>query len=165
MANRIWTGAVAAKHRGGFTAVGAWLRTPTGLFVWRHAERHGPLLEKDAAKLGLGSLIHACAAHRTQSVEVSIYPLDDSERLGRLSLIPREDEAAVALAESTLPAPPEFEAVGLEYVEPGHYIAHGRQDYQVWTKLGVCSCPAFTFGATRPCKHLKVALEIERRVS
>ena len=161
--NRTWTGAVAAKHRGGFTSVGAWLRTPTGLLVWRHAERLGPLAEREGARLGLGSLIHACVTHRTQTVRVSIEPLDKEEHIGKLLLAPAKDDEAIALAESVLPAPPEFEAAGLEYVEPDHYIAHGHQDYQVWSRLGVCSCPAFTYG-TRPCKHLKAALEAERQI-
>jgi len=85
-------------------------------------------------------------------------------RSGKLALTLSEDADATALADSVLPAPPQFEAAGLEMVELGHYIAHGRQDYQVWTQLGICSCPAFTYG-TRPCKHLRAAIEAEQWVS
>ncbi len=163
MPNRTWTGAVAAHARGGSAAFGGWLRTPSGVLVWRSAERVGDVTLRQAVDRGISALIRVGLAHKTRSPRVTAWP-ELPLRSGKLVLTLSEDADAAALADSVLPAPPQFETAGLEMVEPGHYIAHGRQDYQVWTHLGVCSCPAFTYG-TRPCKHLKAAIEAERWVS
>ena len=163
MPNRTWTGAVAAHARGGSAAFGGWLRTPSGVLVWRSAERVGDVTLRQAVDRGVSALIRVGLAHKTSSPQVTAWP-ELPLRSGKLVLTLSEDADAAALADSVLPAPSQFEAAGLEMVEPGHYIAHGRQDYQVWTQLGVCSCPAFTYG-TRPCKHLKAAIEAERWVS
>lgn len=160
----MWTGAVAVQSRGGFAAFGAWLRTPSGLLVWRQADRLGDVTEREGAERGIAAVARASRAHRAGHLALRALPLQARLEIGHVAAVPGEDSEALALAESVLPSPPQFAAAGLEYVEPGHFIAHGTQDYQVWTKLGVCSCPAFTFGASRPCKHLKAALTGEHQV-
>jgi len=158
---RHWTGAVTAHARGGSAAFGAWLRTPSGVLVWRAAERVGDVALRQAVDRSISAIVRVGLAHKTSSPRVTAWP-ELPLRPGKLIVTLAEDADAAALAESVLPAPPQFEATGLERIEPGHYIAHGRQDYQVWPQIGVCSCPAFTYGA-RPCKHLRAAFEIERR--
>ena len=158
---RRWTGAVAAQARGGSAAFGGWLRTPSGVLVWRSAERVGDVTLRQAVDRGMSALLRVGIAHRASRPEVVVWP-ELPLRPGKVVLALEEDADAAGLAETVLPPPPQFAGAGLELVEPGHYIAHGTRDYQVWPQLGVCSCPAFTFG-TRPCKHLKAALEIERR--
>ena len=162
MPNRTWTGAVAASARGGSAAFGGWLRTPSGVLVWHSAERVGDVTLRQAVDRGMSALLRVGLAHRASGPEVAVWP-ETPLRYGKALLQQVEDAEALALAESVLPPPPEFAAAGLQLVEPGHYVAHGTSDYQVWTQLGICSCPAFTYGASRPCKHLKAALEIERR--
>lgn len=163
MTDYTWTGAVAASARGGSAAFGGWLRTPSGILVWRSAERVGDVTLRQAVNRGISALIRVGLAHRVSVPRVNTWP-ELPLRPGKALLQQAEDAEAIALAESVLQPPPEFAAAGLEMVEPGHYVAHGTRDYQVWPLLGVCSCPAFTYGASRPCKHLKAALEIERRV-
>ena len=163
MPNRIWTGAIAAHARGGSAAFGGWLRTPSGILVWRSAERIGDVTLRQAVDRGMSVLLRVGLAHKASASEVAVWP-ETPLRYGKAQIQQTEDAAALALAESVLPPPPQFAVAGLELVEPGHYVAHGTSDYQVWTRLGVCSCPAFTFGPSRPCKHLKAALEAERRV-
>lgn len=162
MPNRTWTGAVAASARGGSAAFGGWLRTPSGILVWRSVERVGDVTLRQAVDRGMSALLRVGLAHRASRPEVAVWP-ETPLRCGKALLQQVEDAEALALAESVLPPPPEFAVAGLEMVEPGHYVAHGTRDYQVWPLLGICSCPAFTYRASRPCKHLKAALEIERR--
>lgn len=134
------------------------MRTPSGLLVWRQADRLGDVTERAGAERGIAAVTRASRAHRAGHLALRVLPLQAPLEIGHVAAVSGEDSEALALAESVLPSPPQFASAGLEYVEPGHFIAHGTQDYQVWTKLGVCSCPAFTFGASRPCKHLKAAL-------
>ena len=162
MPNRTWTGAVAAHARGGSAAFGGWLRTPAGVLVWRSAERVGDVTLRQAVDRGVSALLRVGLAHRASAPQVAVWP-ERALKSGKALLQQAEDAEAVALAESVLPLPLEFAAAGLEMVEPGHYVAHGTHDYQVWPHLGICSCPAFTYG-TRPCKHLKAALEAELQV-
>lgn len=159
---RQWTGAVAVQARGGSAAFGGWLRTPSGVLVWRSAERAGDITLRQAVDRGVAALLRASAAHRSRVPHLAVWP-EAPMRHGSSMVLVAEDAEAVALAESVLPAPPEFASKSLECVEPGHYIAHGTQDYQVWTALGICSCPAFTYGASRPCKHLKAAGVFEQK--
>jgi DNA helicase-2/ATP-dependent DNA helicase PcrA len=39
----------------------------------------------------------------------------------------------------------------------GKFVAKGRESYEVDLKAGTCTCPAFTYRMTRPCKHLLAA--------
>ena len=159
---RTWTGAVAAHARGGSAAFGGWLRTPSGVLVWRSAERVGDVTLRQVVDRGMSALLRVGLTHRASAPEVAVWP-ETPLHHGKALLQQVEDAEAIALAESVLPPPPEFAVVGLEMVEPGQYVAHGNKDYHVWTRLGVCSCPAFTYGASRPCKHLRAALQAERR--
>ncbi|MDA8345949.1 MAG: hypothetical protein M0Z66_10755 [Thermaerobacter sp.] len=163
MRSHTWTGALAAHARGGSAAFGGWLRTPSGVLVWRSAERVGDVTLRQAVDRGVSALLRVGLAHRASAPQVAIWP-EMPLRSGKALIQQAEDAEAVALAESVLPPPPEFAAAGIEMIEPGHYIAHESKDYQVWTRLGVCSCPAFTFGATRTCNHLKAARAVERHV-
>ena len=159
---RTWTGAVAAHARGGSASFGGWLRTPSGVLVWRSAERVSDVTLRQAVDRGMSALLRVGLAHRASAPEVAVWP-ETPLRYGKAQIHQTENAEALALAESVLPPPPEFAVAGLEMIEPGHYLAHGTRDYQVWSLLGICSCPAFTYG-TRPCKHLKAALEAERQV-
>lgn len=157
MPDRTWSGAVAAHVRGGSAAYGAWLRTPSGILVWRSAERVGDVTLQRTVERGVGALLQAALAHRAGKPRIAVWP--EAPLRGDVAQADvSEDCEALTLAESVLPPPPAFAAAGLEYIEPGHYVAHGTRDYQVWPQLDVCSCPAFTYGASRPCKHLKAAL-------
>ena len=163
MTDYTWTGAVAASARGGSAAFGGWLRTPSGILVWRSAERIGDLTLRQAVDRGMSALLRVSLAHRASGPGVAVWP-EAPLRYGKALLRQVEDAEALALAESVLPPPAEFAVAGIEMIEPGHYVAHGTRDYKVWPLLGVCSCPAFTYGASRPCKHIKAALEAERQV-
>ena len=118
---------------------------------------------RQAVDRGLSALIRVGHAHRVSAPWVTAWP-ELPLSPGKAQIQQTEDAEALALAESVLPPLPEFAVAGIEMVEPGHYVAHGRSDYQVWTQLGVCSCPAFTYGASRPCKHLRAAMEMQRLV-
>lgn len=146
MSPRAWTGAVATACHGRHTAFGARLTTPAGHTAWQTAERTGNRPESEALQLALQALSLAARRHRARPATVL-----------------EGDPALLTAARALLPTPPEFLADRLEPVGPGHLIAHGTRDYQVWPELGICSCPAFTYGTMRPCKHLNAARDPAKR--
>lgn len=78
-----------------------------------------------------------------------------------LSWVPREkNKDADALSTKAIAgsAQPKTPFTGqLTQVEENIYLAHGTGIYAVDTKHNACTCPAFTTGKARPCKHLMAA--------
>lgn len=157
---RVWQGALAVDSRGGAAAFGAWLRSPSGLLLWQAAERVGNITFNLAEQRALLSLVRVARRHRAGSLQVTV-PVQVSTVRKNLALLQGIDAEALAMAQAVLPKPPTFESSGLTQVGPHQYVAHGTHDYQVWTDKKVCSCPAFVYNVTRPCKHLKAAIALE----
>lgn len=161
--HRIWTGALAIDSRGGSTAFGCYLKTPSGQLIFQAAERLGNVTDLLAMSRGYHVLWNTCRKHKASPLKLVASPVESWAAHPKVLVVAGQDDEALALAQNVLPAAPVFEIDGLTFIEPHHYVAHGREDYQVWTRLGVCSCPAFTYGKTRPCKHLRAALAIEQQ--
>lgn len=147
---------VMADSRNGVSAyAGVIRRAEDGQVLYTEAHSFRGRSALKALQAGLDSLeTRAEAWPRNQGYMTSCTPIIPFyERC--------DDIVASNLLEAILPGHRVFGTGGLVLLEPGHYQAHGGGVYDVWTGHGVCSCPAFTFGHSRPCKHLRAALELE----
>lgn len=47
----------------------------------------------------------------------------------------------------------------ITYQGNGAYKIESNEEYHVDIKQGTCTCPAYTYNKTRPCKHIKQVME------
>lgn len=94
--------------------------------------------------------------------------LKELDAIPRWSLewVPRESNAHADRLSSgalSISAKPKSLFNGLlEHVAGSIYLAHGTGIYAVDVGHGACTCPAFTGGKTRPCKHLVAAARVSQ---
>jgi ribonuclease HI len=183
-ADPAWTAGFdgAADPNPGPAACGAWLRTPLGDLAWTTAEPLGMATNHVAEWTGLLRALAAvrafqatpCRVQGDNQRVVAQYAGAAAARAPRVAGFVRQARALAAglavtvvwvpraangaadtLAHQALAAP-RFPADRLTPAGPGRFVAHGRADYTVDVRRGVCTCPAFRYGP-RPCKHLATA--------